>query len=408
MGKLTDYTSKPTPLALADKLLGFDSDDTFSVTLQEAKDIILNGLTSNHNDLSGLNDGDYKHLTAAEKANFTAAKVTTVGTGGDYATVGAAITAGRKRLFLLSNTTETGNISLEANTHEIDFNIFTVNMQAFRFNLVQNTYLQLKNGTLTGSSSIFNCANGDCFYNFENMVLIAGSTMFLNQIHNITAFKCTFNFANIALAMVTDGLYLSTAIFSNCVFNGGGVSCNISMLGSTGTKKSMTDCETTGTFNFLGIANANNIRLKSGTVSKIQFYAVGGITNYMNNVIFPNTQLFIYASDNYANINNCVFNTIDFPSGSYKGLSLKNLELKSTSKQTFGGSNYTADGLIFNGDVDISGDNNIINAMRIQTTAGAKLTLLAGADNNSIGILHTKAATVNSGTNNTILLEKII
>ena len=41
----------------------------------------------------------------------------TVGSGGDYATVGAAISAGFKRLLVISNTTESGNISLPDNTY---------------------------------------------------------------------------------------------------------------------------------------------------------------------------------------------------------------------------------------------------------------------------------------------------
>lgn len=340
--------------------------------------------------------------------------VTTIGTGGDYSTLSAAVTAGKKGKFLvLSNFTEVANVTLGANLYDIDLSGFTITLSTFSIISAENSYSLFSNGTLTATNSIFtNPTSNNCFYDFKNMVITAGSTMFLNGGHNINAEKTTFNFANIVLGMVTDGLFLASAIYNNCIFNGSGASCSCSLTGIGVAKVfNVSNCVTTGTFNKVAVYNALNFKLFSGTVSTIQVYNTSGVPGVMNNVVFTASILEmgnISVNSNYGSFVNCKFLSLTVDFTNYANVYFDNVEFLSTSKQTLSFSNLTAGSLLFNSDVDISGDANIISIMRIQTTVGAKLTLTAGADNNTISVLYTKAATVNSGTNNTILIEKIV
>ena len=149
MGKLTDYGAKPTPLALTDKVLGFDNVDTFAITLQNVKDLVASGIPD-HNDLGGLNEGDFLHLTAAEKASIMAAKLFyTVGTGGDYTSLEAAFTDSKYNLTLVSDITLTTNIdtgitalfTLNLNNKLLTFSTFTLTLSCSK-TIISGGYLK--------------------------------------------------------------------------------------------------------------------------------------------------------------------------------------------------------------------------------------------------------------------------
>lgn len=151
----------------------------------------------------------------------------TVGTGGDYATFSAAVTAGKYNLIAISNFTEVANVPKATLVIRGLNPSIVVNMNNFVFlNDNIGTTQWISNITLT------NCSFGN-YANLvlNNCVLSEGANKLIRTDNggSVIAKNCTFNLANRSLTFMTNGA--SWAEFIDCIFVGGGTSCTADILG---------------------------------------------------------------------------------------------------------------------------------------------------------------------------------
>jgi len=352
---------------LTDKTAATDGVTTFDLSLQEIKDIA--GGVSNHNDLNNLNVGGYQHLTAAEKANFIATKVTTIGTGGEYATVGAAVIAGKKRLIFISDVTETANIAPVGGIYDIDLNGFTLSLGTYFFGGASVPVYNIENGTITGT----NLNNSTCTFRLLRCIVTmtarycgdSGS-----EVLNFFANFCSLNFANNSTAFHSNAARLGDLKIENSILNGSGVTCFISFESAVAAaqKSIIRDCKTTGTFNTIFLVNADNFSLASGSVTKIA--AVMNITSLhnglLNRLTFAASTLDLYAaSGRTISIQDSVFSAIAMTATDVYRYYLNNIKFENSGGFSITKAGLAAGFIYTLGNTAINSTDAIISALRI-------------------------------------------
>ncbi len=293
MGKLGNYGAKTTPVLLTDKTAATDGVTTFDLSLQNIKDIA--GGVSNHNDLNNLNVGDYLHFTAAEKANFIATKVTTVGTGGEYATVGAAVAAGKQGSFLLiSNVTETGNILSNdkyINITSIGFGV-TWNLAGYYFTESTNVPILITCSNMNITTSSITIGR-DIYTKFTNCYITITASATISDCHFD---RCIINLPNYYITFID--CYLL-----NSYITGGG-----SILFFLGNSRVIGN-NFSGTFSQIRPQGAfdNN----SGTLTTVIYMNLqGNVSNSVSGNNMPNATINSEVASVYARFTNNIFKDI--------------------------------------------------------------------------------------------------
>ncbi len=392
MGKLGGYGVKATPVLLTDKTAATDGVTTFNLSLQEIKDIA--GGISLHNSFPDLNTGNYLHLTAAEKANFTAIKVTTIGTGGDYALLSTALAAGKNRLMLISNITETSNIIFSTYT-EINLNSYELNIVG-NYKFIFTVKIKIYNGSITfAHSTPISGLFQEFDLSIDNVIITNNSTANGCYILNTGSINnCTMNLPNYSSCGIGSAINDNQANVLNTTINGGGSSCQ---------------------FAISGIQNQNNPEYKNitltGSFDAIALYCHSikalnykGSTNTV--VLFARTAYDVLdltgANRLTTRFQNLFFGAI-LAGGtiSYGSADGKLIGCYFTTALTVSASNVSFENCTFVGGLIISGDNiSIVNCKVGAVNGGTKtITVQATADKTILIGNRTEAAISDSGSN---------
>jgi hypothetical protein len=229
--------------------------DTFDTTLGDMKEFI--GEVPPHDDLSGLNVGDFQHLTAAEKTNLFAAKGITIGTNGDYATFGAAVIAGALNNYVeggsnntftniefISDVTESANITIPNTTPSINgATSIQINGNGYKWNLGN---IEIRRSVGDFGFTTFNINN----VNVITAKTTGNTTFFTNTVADFRdcTINVTTNTSGFLQGVANDVLYNNCKIllanvagggighnnagsFSMCNVVGGGATCNLILVG---------------------------------------------------------------------------------------------------------------------------------------------------------------------------------
>jgi len=254
-----------------------------------------------HNSFGGLNVGDYQHLTAAGKTSVLAAKPTTIGTGGEYALITDAITAGKKNMLLVSNIAEVAHIvGLNMN---INLNNYTLSMTTLNIRL---SYSKLYNGTVNhGNSTNNRCIEANTniadFSLFEDLTINnqATTSLITSCAVNSTGFyflfnRVTFNLPNQDQCFATNSNNLKTYFnFQNCKIVLPGTSCspringnfwNVEITGTAGAIAILGARIIGGYISLsntrIDLAQSSNVIIVSSGINQINLTADGNDGNY--------------------------------------------------------------------------------------------------------------------------------
>lgn len=375
-------------------------------------------LLFNHNNLLNKNDGEYQHLTVAEKSAITA--TTTIGTTGTYSNVGAAIAAGAQGVFMfVSDVAETSPINASAKVIRIlGDKRYTWALGAGNdFSFDNSSQFETNNANITfGTPTVaaFNPYNTKAIVKLRDCTitaLTASTHIFLRSfsttIETLREFhNCRYYAANSSSTMLAG----NGNIFGGNIF-GGGTSCQAAISMSPGS------------------GNIDNLNV-AGTWSTSQLAINVGegvaITGLTSGVAFRMTMfgpaVGIMASSativQCYHLTNFRVNTIITVMGE-KGVSDGRIGTTTTTIAIVATKAFFSN-LFFGGPTTITGNQNqIVNcrAARNMTINGDwnnvsidigdpaaatyGLILPSGADNNIISGRH-EIATANSGTGNTI------
>lgn len=345
----------------------------------------------NHNDTLNLNTGDYLHFTAAEKANFRASKVTTVGTGGDYATISAAVTANKTNLILISNVTEIAGI-IVSTYFSLDLSGFTLNMSTYNFTFTNNINRFIANGTINFAYSVSTSLFEPFNLYVYNVTINNNSTVIRSIISSGGYFdKCTFNLPNLANCGLGSNSNNFTGSVINCTINGGGSSCTYAISTNGNYTAIISGITCIGSF--------GTLLMYGGIITNVIYNAVGTPELIGNSLhgIFDMTvgRLTVRPSSSLTNFRVSTVNTF----GSSLFANISNGEFITST--TIVNSYINISNVSFTSGVIISGDNITLTACKIgSVNAGAKtITIQATADKTILVGNRTEAAISDSGTN---------
>ena len=332
-------------------------------------------------------------------ANFTElynVKPTTIGTGGDYLTAGAAIAAGKSGLFVLvSNVIENGNTSAitgnEAPIYIYSAGNYTWNLSTFAFAYASEKHIfcDVVNPNFTHIS-----VGSKTFINGTNVILS------FTIIYYVFVEKCSITLPNASVLIYYGKINAS-------LITGGGASCNLAMMTSGSTYGAITDCNFSGTINSIG---CNFMR---GSYGSITFYlgisvTVGASASHTDNALPGVTVDADDISGQIANasISGCVYSKIGAgTAGNNWRYNVANTIL-TTAHTTRRRIHYT--NCHFQDNLTIGFDDNTLTACKVGNPGGAtkKITISAGINDTVIRDLRTEAATVDGGTGS-VITEKI-
>jgi len=360
--QINQYQPKPTAIATTDSILGFNSVDTFPVLISEVL------------------------------AFVQGSKYTTIGTGGDYSNIGAAIAAGKSGIFiLLSNVTETGNVSKTSGAAPI----YVFANGAFTWSLSTYTFAYR-------ASKFVYCAITNPNFTDNNE---ASKTEIVGVTVTLSATSIYYvNFSNCYITMPNSSVLILYSSFKNNTINGGGASSSLLPITCT-----IVGNKFTGTFASVGgISQGGTFNDNYGTVTAT--VSLNGTASALfsgNNL--PNCTLDcndISGQMVKAEVVSCVFSKI--ANGAFNNLSqwnITNCEFTTafTTLRRVHFSNCT-----FNENLTIGFDDNTLTACRVGLPGGAtkKVTINSGINDTVIDNLRTEAATTNNGTGS-VITEKI-
>lgn len=195
-------------------------------------------LTDTPGSFSGQSFKTVRVNSAGDATEFVDAGVSTIGSEGDYATVSAAITAGKYDLKLIGNVVETGDITINGKT---TINLGGYDLDLSVYQILGTTYnLLVSSGSITFAhiitellfsgftSSIYQLSIVDVIINNNSTITEAGISC------NGYFLRCKFNLPNFSYC----GLGYSGNHFQgktqSCEFIGGGVSCERSIYTNAG------------------------------------------------------------------------------------------------------------------------------------------------------------------------------
>ena len=387
---------------------------------------------------------------------ITLGQAVTVGTGGQYATISAAVAAGKYNLIVISNITETSNITFSLlNTYITGYNKYTINFGSYYMYATDTSHnvwfnnleiITVNPSYLTGGRY---CLSYNVYVNYYRSIIRNNSTAdhyYIAQ-NNISIDNGIVYLPNHAGCFTLEG--------AQCTFNsveivGGGSGCEwLTEWSFSGfyTYHKFKDIRLTGTFGsnptFRGLRGGDINGIVSNLPIRLIFQEGSTTAINISNMLIPNG----YFGSSYDNCvlsnfefsdfrdfagNGClfsngyityttitlntdsnVFNTVKFAgSVTTSGNSIK------FSNCTFGvsgdnrtiilsGNNIVLEGCTIFGNLVISGNFNKVSNCYIGSTAsGTKtITINSGATKNSILNCTTEVAIVDNGTGTNILIS---
>jgi len=364
----------------------------------------------------------------------------TIGSSGNYATINAAIVAGKYNLKLISDITEIsdstvpeGNILIiSGGGFEIDFATFNITFSYTALKsslLIESTIITY---AFTGAKILFDFDTGNialiqnCVNNNNSTI---GDTPILNldQLNRCIVKGCVISLPNFAVTLFegTDATLL-THTLKDCEINGGGASCQ--PFGTWGFGGFLSNIIFLGTFGSVEFAVSKVANIRGDAVISLLIVGRNGSHTLdhceVTNIDLPNATLFVYCISGYATkITNGSFK--DFNSGTNSinnlGVSLCNISFNNAttintknsqflncifeSTLSITGDVVTLTNCRLNETVTITGDNNTLNSCNAgNANAGAKTITISGtADKTIVASCRTEASIVNSGTNTALL-----
>lgn len=222
-------------------------------------------------------------------------------TGANYQTIGLAVAAGKTRLLVIDNTTETGNIAPSGNLLIYIEAGKKVNMGSNRFRIPGAKYLDIKGDAgaeiewamAEGSLYVFEALQTSSILHLDGLILDNNSTaddasVFQDIIATVT--NCEIQLPNQAACGLT--VSMAKCFIQNIVLTGGGTSCSrgIWLTGVTGSQASQIYVD--GTWNststtaaiVVGSATMSDVVFNHATnATQIEVDADGVVTNVFNN-----------------------------------------------------------------------------------------------------------------------------
>lgn len=349
---------------------------------------------------------------------ITLGQAVTVGTGGQYANIGAAVAAGKYNLIVISNITETANIALTTsqNLYINGFLKYTVNLSSYSFTTsIANLSVFINNLVIVNNSYIINSAQIlSLFLNNCTINTSTNTTLSFSYYANVIAEDCSFTLPNTTNAWTNDPITIPLSKMNRCTFVGGGTSCDLSMrcyTGATTSKSSYNNIILTGTFNKVQFGGETTNVSGNATITQYRLYSFGGDEDsYQTNIHLKNAILvsgltevnklcgvvngvfssISYSSDLNVNMFNVKFlNDSTINSSSYIKLSHCQLGVSGNTKSlTIGSTSFgisIIDWTVY-GTITNSGSKNIISNCFIGVSGGTTktITLSSGASYNTI------------------------
>jgi hypothetical protein len=296
------------------------------------------------------------------------------GTGGDYANVGAAVTAGKSNLVQVGASTETGNIAVPAGGLSI-YKSLGINMAMgiYKFTFAGDYPLWIEGegpeSTITNSATsdyTFDNATGRVY--LKNIKLTNSRTFWINA-GVVHAVGCTIQFPNTNICGIRG--FTGTSLH-HCHLIGAGSNCKDAI--STVTGIDLTDTYVTGAFettlstgagfdfnsgDYCSIEGMTINLTASSSIMSMYWSSIGG----MNGIRFLSGQArweFNTSTDG-TYVNDCDFgpHTSSFDLGSSSNLSLSKLRSLDTLDMTDANcSNNTVNDSRITNAVTMNGDNN--------------------------------------------------
>jgi len=364
---------------------------TASVTDNAGATYTNTGLTFTNGDDIFWNGSTWLPYGNAATALVEEFECTVGAIGGQYATLKAAIDAGKTRILVISSTTETSNITTTATTYFIKgtklSNTITLNANIIFTGLA--TFVEYNK--LTSVANYTSNISGNEFLTgltkkIESCIITYTKNSGIAATPSSTkcsAYNSTFNLPN-AIGL-TGNLVTVTAY--NCTINGGGTSSRLNI------QKPFINCNFTGVFEVIYLANmlinctsTISASISAGDTTRVLTnlidgcylpnFSVGGAVKITNSVIL----------DGYFRVpyeNNSIFSDIDFTS---------------TTTMTIASSNCTFINCIFPCSLVITGDFNKFQNCIIGSSGAKTITINAGADYNTIIGCTTGLDIVDNGT----------
>jgi len=334
----------------------------------------------------------------------------TVGaSGADYSTLGAAITAGKTRVLIIDDTTETGDITMPANLIVVGYGreSVNINMSTYKFldNSGANDNFIFKNLKITyaytSAGNLFS-ENLDGLH-LEDVHIDSNSTatdcwaLRYTTSHKVTILNCILDTPNLD----DSGFFInsnSLCFLDGLVVNGGG-SSNTDAVRLSGN---CTNITFVGTFSTSGVAatftGGSFSNIYSNSVIEINIGTVANATGFL--LGNSGSEINILSNSHLSNFY-CGKLTMSSASNS----TVTGGESVNTSTAVaIGGTNNTIGNIKAISGFSITGDNNTLTGCRAGADAGGgsnTITVGAAADNTIIVGCRTDAAISDSGIGTT-------
>jgi hypothetical protein len=329
-----------------------------------------------------------------------ASTISTVGTGGDYATVSAAISAGKYNLILISDVTEISDIGISENTN-INLNGNTLNLGSNKIARPSLKKLTIHNGGLTvkltsSGSSILSRVESPEYTILNKIHFTNNTTVALCPIidNHAVISECLINLPNVSsggFGGVSGGSGLNLLV-SDCHFIGGGTACQ-NGIQSYSISNNLLFTGTFKTNDYIAILRGGvhaNIIINTSAGNRIR---VGRCVNLQD----ITGAYAVYCEES---ISDSLIAGLGGAAPVPDHVRVSNVNFITPAKAVFNNNKMIMVNCRFSDSVDVNGDDNKISNCNIGTvTSGTKtITVNATANNTIITNCSTEAAISDSGT----------
>jgi len=328
-------------------------------------------------------------------ANFTelyTAKPTTIGTGGDYTTVGAAIAAGKSGIFLLtSSVSETGSTSLttgnEAPIYIFSNGKFTwnLNTRAFSYRALKHIFVDVINA------------------NFSDNNVLSKTYIYGTSVTIVPSYTYYINHSGCSVTVPNAQCFCNYSLFENCSITPSNTASRIDGAGFKnntflGTWGGYLSGDVRGVFNNNVYAGNTVTNVAVSTTSDTGILEMSG--NRMQYVNFA----CIGAGGAYLRLANNFIKSVTTFGVHY----IDAVNTKFGGAFSFTGGKFNLANCHFLDNITISVDDVTLTACKVGLPGGGvkKITISAGINDTVIRDLRTEAATTDGGTGS-VITEKI-
>lgn len=414
----------------------------FPLSDTSAYELIANKVT----DFSIINNVKYPSVKAVEDRLITKVypylrEYNTVGTGGDYPTVGAAIADSKYNLKLISNVTETNDIVISSTVNlHINGYDYEINFQSFNITFTEySNKLLFKNCSIKYTYSInktlFDFNRVDNNFLFDNGIITNNSTSDYTGIINLDkTVKSNFSNYKIILPNYKFTLLINDSnladeyphSFNHGIIVGGGTNClPMGQWGFTGDINGLYLDGSFGMFEF-AVGKITNVYGQASIEQLIvgRNSAHNVKTGDLANIELPNAKLGIYGNTQYGTrITNSLFKELTIYSGNINCKSVQILNTTITNSISINGYSIQFTNCKFEDTLTITYNNNtFINCRMLDniiingdqntidncTLPNGTITINATADKTIISNTRTLTDIVDNGTNTQLIANNLI